>query len=72
MREQFEKLRVIAVLLSFRSAIHWNEKRGRYESYDNKDEYDCMYLNGAWYAFQEQQKRINYLQDQLNKLGNIK
>lgn len=59
MREQFEKLWMISVVLNFRTEIHWNETGGGYESHDNKDESYCAYLNGALYAFQEQQKRID-------------
>lgn len=68
MREQFEKLQVIALLLSFRTAIHWNEKRDRYESHDNTDAYNCIYLNGAWYAYQEQQKKIENIASLIDSL----
>lgn len=53
MREQFEKLPEIAQLLI--EAV-FNDQTGEYVSYYA---YRTGYLNGAWYAFQEQQKKID-------------
>lgn len=53
MREQFEKLPEIAELLI---EAQFDEQTGEYVSYWS---YKSGYLNGAWYAFQEQQKKID-------------
>ena len=53
MREEFEKLPEIAELLI---EAQFDEQTGEYVSYWS---YKSGYLNGAWYAYQEQQKKIN-------------
>lgn len=43
--------------------VWWSEK---YNSYSGSDsELDC-YVDGAWYAYQEQQKKIDQLLDIIN------
>ena len=55
-REEFEK----SEHLKERLAICWyDEKIGCYLSIQMCDYASASYLNGAWYAFQEQQKKID-------------
>ena len=55
-REEFEK----SEHLKERLAICWyDEKIGCYLSIQLCDYASASYLNGAWYAFQEQQKKID-------------
>ena len=62
-REQFEKLPEIRKIMN-ENGIYFMNHSGWYEARDFKDfEYE-QYINGAWYAFQEQQKKI----DNINKL----
>lgn len=71
MREQFEKLPEIAKRLKGDKFIYF-EGCNSYIDGSSWDTDNKRFINGAWYAYQEQQKRINYLQDQLNKLGDVK
>ena len=58
MREQFEKLPEIRKIMN-ENGIYFMNHSGWYEARDFKDfEYE-QYINGAWYAFQEQQKKID-------------
>lgn len=58
MREQFEKLPEIAKILQ---SEHWYFIDDDYLIYyDNKL---CLYVQGAWYAFQEQQKKLQSVYD---------
>ena len=60
-REQFEKLPEVAIIFEdLHPTIIWFcETANRYATsflgFDNK----VVWLNGAWYAFQEQQKKID-------------
>jgi len=58
-REEFEKLDGIKRKLI---SVNFNESLNRYES-KNPTLIECfetaLWLNGAWYAFQEQQKKID-------------
>ena len=55
-REEFEK----SEHLKERLAICWyDEKIGCYLSIQMCDYASASYLNGAWHAFQEQQKKID-------------
>ena len=57
-RELFEKLPEIRKIMN-ENGIYFMNHSGWYEARDFKDfEYE-QYINGAWYAFQEQQKRID-------------
>ena len=59
-REQFEKLTEIRRIMN-ENGIYFMNHSGWYEARDFKDfEYE-QYINGAWYAFQEQQKKIDSL-----------
>ena len=53
-REEFEKLEEIANLISESDAYFADEF-----IYFCDNDFACGYLNGAWYAFQEQQKKID-------------
>ena len=53
-REEFEKLEEIANLISESDAYFADES-----IYFCDNDFACGYLNGAWYAFQEQQKKID-------------
>lgn len=64
MREQFEKLPEIAELLI---EAQFDEQTGEYVSYWS---YKSGYLNGAWYAYQEQQKKIDKVRELLNQWDN--
>lgn len=62
MREDFEKLPQIAKMIES-GDVWWSEK---YNSYSGSDsELDC-YVDGAWYAYQEQQKKIG-VKDELKE-----
>jgi len=58
MREEFEKLPEIASKLDH---VYF-EDGYYYPKYDDTHE-DAMYVDGAWYAYQEQQKKINSMLD---------
>ena len=53
-REEFEKLPEIANLISESDAYFADES-----IYFCDNDFACGYLNGAWYVFQEQQKKID-------------
>lgn len=58
MREQFEKLPEIRKIMN-ENGIYFMNHSGWYEARDFKDfEYE-QYINGAWYAFQKQQKKLD-------------
>ena len=59
MREQFEKLPEIAKMIDS-GDVWWSEKHNNYSGSDS--ELDC-YVDGAWYAYQEQQKKIDSMLD---------
>ena len=63
MREQFEKLPEIAEILKYNEKSYFDEATGEYVS---QYSYLSGYLNGAWYAFQEQQQKINEALKQLD------
>lgn len=58
LREEFEKLPEIAERLKG-SSIYWNDYQNKYQT----DLVNLMptvcYINGAWYAYQAQQKKID-------------
>ena len=67
MREQFEKLPEISDLVEhFDFSDDTNTYHIRYDDMDDdRKSLDVMYLGGAWYAYQEQQKKI----DEVKKLA---
>ena len=56
MREQFEKLPEIAEILNKNGSGYYKEHTN---DYHHCNLYFDKFLNGAWYAFQEQQKKID-------------
>ena len=60
MREQFEKLPEIRKIMN-ENGIYFMNHSGWYEARDFKDFEHEQYINGAWYAFQEQQNRYDEL-----------
>ncbi len=58
-REEFEKLDEIAKKLSASDGVYWSSHHGYYNSLHEYDDYDVGFVNGAWYAFQEQQEKID-------------
>ena len=57
MREQFEKLPHISLVIGF---LKFSEDSNDYIRIDDRiDSYALGLVNGAWYAFQEQQTKIN-------------
>lgn len=57
MREEFEK---------WCRKNKWNTFRYP-ESWENGGEYCDPFVNGAWYAFQEQQKKIDEIKELMNE-----
>ena len=57
-REELEKLDEIAEILKDEDT-HWCDKRGMYINQRVFQDSTTGYLNGAWYAFQEQQKKVD-------------
>lgn len=61
LREQFEKLPEIASILDgLHHTIVWFGDDNKYHTSFN---FDVSFINGAWYAFQEQQKKIDSMLD---------
>ena len=64
MREQFEKLPHISLVIGF---LKFSEDSNDYIRIDDRiDNYALGLVNGAWYAFQEQQKKIARLQSRVD------
>lgn len=57
-REEFEKLHEVKKdIENYR--LRYNKKLNAYTGLDGKIKNDAIWVNGAWYAFQEQQKKID-------------
>ncbi len=68
MRGEFEELEEIRKIMN-ENGIYFMNHSGWYEAGDFKDfEYE-QYINGAWYAFQEQQKRIDTVLNYVSRDG---
>lgn len=61
MREEFEKLPEIANILQ---SEYWDFIDDDYLIYHDNEL--CLYVQGAWYAYQEQQKKIEQLLEIIN------
>ena len=59
MREQFEKLPEIKEMLLNNDELKWCYETNRYINHRVFQDAETGYINGAWYAFQEQQTKIN-------------
>ena len=72
-RKEFEKLEEVAARIG--CGIYWNEYQQKYQTDLSNLSQTVCYLNGAWYAFQEQQKKIDICESlrdsQFNKLWNL-
>lgn len=68
-REKFEKLPEIAEKIK-RSRLNFSKSLNRYliSSMSDDDQFDCDFVNGALYAFQEQQKKIDEVLNLVCKL----
>ena len=65
-REQFEKLPGVAK--EFKNSdgeLYFCETESRYKNHRVFQDAQTGYLNGAWYAFQEQQKKIDTVKSKL-------
>ena len=74
-REQFEKLTEIRRIMN-ENGIYFMNHSGWYEARDFKDfEYE-QYINGAWYSFQKQQKKLDCCREEykahLEKIDELK
>ena len=58
MREQFEKLPSISCILD--RGVYFDQENNMYKG--GSDE-DYFWINGAWHAYQEQQKNIDLILD---------
>lgn len=67
MREQFEKLPEIAEILNNYSIKFMNHS-GWYEAAKYTDFGQEQFINGAWYAYQEQQKKIENIASLIDSL----
>ena len=69
LREEFEKLPEIAGKLKHAT---WVEKYNQYLAKDIEcKEKDLHFLDGAWYAFQEQQKKIDKAIEYLDSIEGL-
>ena len=68
MREQFEKLPEIKEMLLNNDELKWCYETNRYINHRVFQDAETGYINGAWYAFQEQQEKIARLQSALGEL----
>jgi hypothetical protein len=66
MREEFEKMPEIAARTG--GGIYWNEYQQKYQTDLSNLFQTVCYLNGAWYAYQEQQKRIDKAIEHLDSI----
>lgn len=66
MREQFEKLPEIAEILH---TVVYNEDLNQYHAAMINSGLSVKYIQGAWYAFQEQQKKIDDLNLKIQDLA---
>ena len=72
-RDEFEKLGGIAETI--KNGIYYDEKSNSYWSAVGASYVSLARINGAWYAFQEQQKKIDICEklrdSQFDKLWNL-
>ena len=62
MREEFEKLPEVKKDIENYN-ICYNKKLNAYTGLDGKIKSDAIWVNGAWYAYQEQQKKLQHIYD---------
>lgn len=79
LRKEFEGLEKIKQVINEHPKIKYNPEMNRYWtlSADPSDALVTLYVDGAWYAFQEKQKQINTLRiffddlDHSTLIGNV-
>ena len=71
MREQFEKLPEIKEMLLNNDELKWCYETNRYINHRVFQDAETGYINGAWYAFQEQQKNKDAIKQKLCDIYNI-
>ena len=67
-REEFEKLEYVKQGLRH---CHYNESTNDYHAdiaHEETHEWHTQFVNGAWYAFQEQQKKISAIKSKLSDI----
>lgn len=70
MRDQFEKLPEIARRIAESNSLNYNEESNGWRS-PERDSTTCCnedFVNAAWYAFQEQQKKIDAMKSLVRDL----
>ena len=68
MRSEFEKLEEIKTHLEHGN-VFFNEEKQTYASEFSSLHVVACYVNGAWYAFQEQQKKIDTVLNYVSRDG---
>ena len=68
MREQFEKLPEIAERLN---TVVYNEDLNQYHAAMINSGLSVKYIQGAWYAYQEQQKKIDKAVEYLDSVDGL-
>ena len=77
MKEEFEKLPEIAKRIAEANSLNYDEKLNVWTSpeWDSTTCCNQDFVNAAWYAFREQQKKIDELvkdkQDHIDRMNNI-
>lgn len=70
MREEFEKLPQIAKMIPKDNAFMFSEEDNCYFDYDDTRRIEG-FINGSWYAFQEQQKKIDKAIEYLDSIEGL-
>ena len=68
MREEFEKLPEIAMVLEENPDIRFEDDNYIYHGLDEVTALATMIIFGAYFAYQEQQKKIDALQGKISKV----
>ena len=68
MREEFEKLPEI---MEYLRDVEWSELTQRYIAKRVNHYYAATFINGAYYAYQEQQKKINKAIEYLDSIEGL-
>ena len=71
MREEFEELDEVKLSLKL---CEYDSERDMYDArsaHCEFDEYHTNFVNGAWYAWQEQQKKINKVIEHLDSVEGL-
>lgn len=71
LRSEFEKLPEIKEMLSGNNDLKWCCDSGRYINHRVFQDVETGYINGAIYAFKEQQKKIDEKQKYIDHLHSL-